>query len=49
MSVVLQLEERVVKNHWLLESGPSGQFYTRGGPEMGPHDPNFGLALFARN
>ena len=36
MSWFLQLEERVLKEHWwLLKPRPSGQFYTKGGPKNG--------------
>ena len=36
MSVVLQLEEHVLKKRWwLLKPRSSGQFYTKGGPKNG--------------
>ena len=35
-SMVLQLEERVLKEHWwLLKPHSSGQFYAKGGPKNG--------------
>ena len=48
MSVVLQLEERVLKKRWwLLKPRSSGQFYTKGGPKnVGPSGgPIFGAAF----
>ena len=53
MSMVLQVEERVLKEHWwwwLLKPRSSGQFYRKGAPKMGPPDgPAFSSAQIARD